>query len=256
MRPFSYISIVFLCAVIPSIWLVAQGMLSMWCPIAMGIIYLGLLVVGSVKIQWNFYLFSFNKGSSGSQYIALTFDDGPNTETEAVLDILQEEQVPAAFFCIGKHVEQQPGLVKRMYEEGHIVGNHSNRHANTFDIQSAAKMQQEIAVCNQSIAAIIGKTPRLFRPPYGVTNPNLATAVSKTKMHSVGWSIRSFDTNARDASKLLDSITQQLKGGSIVLLHDHVALTTEILTELIHTARQKGFTFVRIDQLLDIDAYT
>jgi peptidoglycan/xylan/chitin deacetylase (PgdA/CDA1 family) len=116
-------------------------------------------------------------------------------------------------------------------------------------------MAEEITQTNKAILALIGKAPRLFRPPYGVTNPNLAKAVKKTAMYSIGWNIRSFDTKAKDPKKLLARIVSQVKGGDIILLHDSMAITQQILTELIVTARQNGFTFVRVDKLLELDPY-
>jgi len=74
-------------------------------------------------------------------------------------------------------------------------------------------------------------------------------------MHSIGWSLRSFDTKAKNSQELLNSILDKLQGGDIVLLHDTKAITREILTDLIVNARKKGFTFVRIDKMLSIDAY-
>ena len=74
-------------------------------------------------------------------------------------------------------------------------------------------------------------------------------------MVSIGWNIRSFDTTAKDPQQLLQRILGKLQGGDVILLHDSMEITHQILTQLIHQARQKGFTFVRLDQLLQIDAY-
>src|SRR5690606_10222065 len=139
--------------------------------------------------------------------------------------------------------------------EGHVVGNHSYHHGFHFDWKSSRAMAQELEETNKAIAGIIGKEPKLFRPPYGVTNPNLAKAVKAMDMYSIGWNIRSFDTKAKDPEKLLQSIVSRLKGGDIILFHDTMPVTKQILTELIIQARKKGFTFARVDKLLDIDAY-
>lgn len=212
------------------------------------------LILGAIFIGWNFYLVSIHRVNT-AQAVALTFDDGPAGETEAILDILQAEHVEAAFFCIGKHAEARPEVVKRWHEEGHVVGNHSYHHGFHFDWQSSRKMAQELKQTNEVIFKSMGKTPLLFRPPYGVTNPNLARAIKAMGMRSIGWSLRSFDTKARDKDELLDRILGKLKGGDIILLHDSVSLTREILTDLIHGARQKGYTFVRVDKMLGIEAY-
>jgi len=218
------------------------------------VVYVHLLVLGSIYIRWNFYFRSFHRGKEPRQ-VALSFDDGPAANTAAILDILKAQQVPAAFFSIGKNAAANPGLVKRWQNEGHVIGNHSYHHGFNFDWQTARKMQAEIEQTNETIAAITGQKPKLFRPPYGVTNPNLAKAVHRSKMHSIGWSLRSFDTKAKDPDLLLKRILSQLKGGDIILLHDSMDVTRQILTPLITEARKKGFIFTRVDKMLDLEAY-
>lgn len=217
-------------------------------------LYTIFLTLCVVQIRWNYFIKAYNKGYKKGQ-IALTFDDGPNSETAMILDILKEENVPAAFFCIGKNVIANPLLILRMHDEGHIIGNHSQYHTHSFDWMSANRMLAEIEECNDSVQQVTGFRPNLFRPPYGVTNPNLARAVRRSGMKTIGWSLRSYDTVIRQPEKLKARILGKLKDGDIILLHDSVPATREILTDLIHEARKKGFTFVRIDQLLDVSAY-
>lgn len=254
MSRFRYTSIAFVLLLIAFDIAYFGGVVEWWWAIVLLVIYLHLLVLGAIYIRWNFYLHSFNSGKN-EKYIALTFDDGPADETNTILDILKELDVKAAFFSIGKNAEKFPALVKRWDEEGHLVGNHSYAHGFNFDWQSSDKMAMEIDRTNQAIQAVINKKPLLFRPPYGVTNPNLARAVKRTGMHSVGWSVRSFDTSAKNADQLLTRVLSKLKGGDIILLHDSMAVTRTILTDLIIKAREKGFTFVRVDKMLELDAY-
>lgn len=254
LRPFHYITFLFIVSILVLSGLWYTGIIHWLCILLPIPVYITLLVLGSIYIRWNFYLYSHCKGKSEKQ-IALTFDDGPSTETDNILDILKEEEVPAAFFCIGVRVEGKPDTVRRMHEEGHLVGNHSYRHAFGFDWQSSKKMAEEIRTANRAVISVIGRCPLLFRPPYGVTNPNLAKAIRKAKVQSVAWNLRTFDTKARNNNKLLNKTVRKLKGGSIILMHDSMTITREILTDFIHQAREKGFTFVRIDQLLDLKPY-
>lgn len=254
MRPYRIISVLFIILLIAfDIAYFTRG-ISFWWAAALLLIYIHLLVLGAIYIQWNFYIKSYNRGDK-PKLVALTFDDGPGQETAAILDILKKHEVQAAFFSIGKNAAVQPELVKRWHDEGHVTGNHSYDHGFNFDWQSSRKMAAEIKKTNETIKAITGQVPRLFRPPYGVTNPNLARAVKRLDMASIGWNVRSFDTTAKDPQQLLERILGKLKGGDIILLHDSMSVTREILTELIVLTRQKGFTFARIDQLLDIEAY-
>lgn len=216
--------------------------------------YLHILVLGAIFIRWNFYIRSHHRGTDINA-IAITFDDGPAEYTSTILDVLKAQNVQAAFFTIGKRASVQPVIVKRWYSEGHLIGNHSYHHGFHFDWKSSSAMLDEINQTNDTVKQITGVTPLLFRPPYGVTNPNVAKAVRLSGMQSVGWSLRSFDTKAKSADKLLSRILNTLKGGDVILLHDSMSVTAEILTELIVKAREKGFTFVRVDKLLGLQAY-
>lgn len=178
--------------------------------------------------------------------IALTFDDGPAEHTEAVLDILKKEQVPATFFIIGKNIKGKESTLLRMQAEGHIIGNHSFNHGFNFDWQSASKMGEEIEHTNTAIEALTGKEVTLFRPPYGVTNPNLGKALRYTGLKSIGWNLRTMDTVAKDNQQLLNKILTKVKAGDIILLHDRCAITAEILPELIATLKKRGFGFATL----------
>ena len=255
MRPFQYISILFSAAVIILAVLCVTRGVSIWWLVSLCVAYFGVLYFCVTQIQWNYYIQSINNGDRNEKNITLTFDDGPNLETEAILDILKELNVKATFFCIGSRVVDAPKVVQRMYDEGHVVGNHSYSHSYSFDWKSSAHMLEDIESCNTALNKVIGKVPHLFRPPYGITNPNLYRAVSKSGMQSIGWSLRSFDTTIKDKERLKAKVLNNLRGGDIVLLHDSMTTTREILTDIIQDAQQKGFTFVPLTQLVDIKAY-
>jgi peptidoglycan/xylan/chitin deacetylase (PgdA/CDA1 family) len=222
--------------------------------------YITLLVSGSIYIRWNFYMtaqnklpaLQFKRKSGGisletnDKQIALTFDDGPSLHTPAVLDILKQYKAVATFFLIGNNITGKEAIVKRMVLEGHSVGNHSFYHGFSFDWQSAGKMLAEMDACNLAIKNITGSDTVLFRPPYGVTNPNLAKAVRRSGMRSIGWSLRSMDTVAKNEEQLLSKITGNLKSGDIILLHDRCDITVKILPRLIKQLAERGFSFVTV----------
>ncbi|OSZ78315.1 hypothetical protein CAP35_08650 [Chitinophagaceae bacterium IBVUCB1] len=254
LRPFVLVNILFVLALLGIDILYLTGYIAWWWLLVVIVIYLHLLVLGAIYIGWNFYLYSHNKGKS-TNAIALSFDDGPAACTAAILDVLKQQNVPAAFFTIGKNAVANPDLVARWHSEGHLIGNHSYEHGFNFDWKSAKAMLQEINKTNEAVKNITGVTPLLFRPPYGVTNPNVAKAVRLSGMQSVGWSLRSFDTKAKHGDVLVDKLLRMAKGGDVILLHDSMPVTAEILTEFITKAREKGFTFVRVDELLALQAY-
>jgi peptidoglycan/xylan/chitin deacetylase (PgdA/CDA1 family) len=218
--------------------------------------FIGVLVYGSSVMSACYYLPVRWRGTLSSNAVALTFDDGPVAgRTDKILEILDQHNTPAAFFCIGKRVEAHPQLVHRMYDAGHLVGNHSYYHRATFDLQLPAAIGAELHHTDLAIERAIGAKPAYFRPPYGVTNPMVASAVRKGKYITIGWSIRSFDTVIDDRDRLIRRIIRSLKGGDIILLHDHGVCTADILSDLIKQISAHGLKIVRVDQLLNEQAY-
>jgi peptidoglycan/xylan/chitin deacetylase (PgdA/CDA1 family) len=220
------------------------------------LLYLFILFLGSYRIGSQFYMPVICGGLPTEKKIAISFDDGPaDSFTPEILDILQQKQVQAAFFCIGLRITGRENLLIRMHAEGHLVGNHSDSHAPLFDLYSAKRMGEELAAMNAKVEAVLQLRPRLFRPPYGVTNPNLAKAVKRSGMVAVGWNIRSMDTVATDEKKLFDKLMRSLQPGAIVLFHDTAAITARLLPGFIDAVRSQGFAIVRIDELINEQPY-
>ncbi|OMP80424.1 polysaccharide deacetylase family protein [[Flexibacter] sp. ATCC 35208] len=230
--------------------------LPWWAFVLLFIPYSGALVWGAMQIQSGFFLKAVCAAETSEKVVALTFDDGPLTEfTPQILDILHKAQAPAAFFCIGNRIAGQEALLNRIDAEGHVIGNHSFSHHFWFDLFPAKKMLAELQQVDSAIEQVTGKRPRLFRPPYGVTNPNVRRAVQRGKYTAIGWNIRSLDTVAKQADELMNRILSGLKPGAVILMHDSIPLTVEILPALIAHIREQGYTIKRIDQLLNIPAY-
>ena len=146
-------------------------------------------------------------------------------------------------------------LVRMIYRDGHLVGNHTYWHKPTFDLQSTAAIKQELVSTNEIIHQTIGEKPRFFRPPYGVTNPMVARAIRLCKFETIGWSIRSFDTISQNEDALLKRVTSTLKAGDIILFHDYCGITLNILPRFLDHVKQSGLKIVRVDELLNEKAY-
>lgn len=206
------------------------------------------LVLGAISIEKNFYIQSVNTlPSHCKRGICLTFDDGIHPElTPQVLDILKEKNVQAIFFIIGKNIAGNEDVIRRMHAEGHQIGNHSFTHSAWFDLKSSKAMLQEIEQTTQALEAIIDEKITYFRPPYGVTNPNLASAIKKSGLQSVGWSLRSMDTVAKSKDKLFNKLMLNTKEFDIVLLHDRCQVTIDVLTQYIDFCLSRNFKFVTL----------
>ena len=214
-----------------------------------------ILVIGSFHISSNFHLKAYcSNPLETKKIISLTFDDGPNENTLSILDILKRHNVMATFFCIGKNIEKHPEILKRIMEEGHVVGNHSYSHSNFFDFYRKKHVIAEIRKTDALIESISGKKVQLFRPPYGVTNPSIRKALEVTKHKVIGWNIRSLDGILKDEKIIFERIKNRIAPGGIVLLHD-ISHTVTILERLMLHLEENKYKVVSMEELLNIKAY-
>ncbi len=188
--------------------------------------------------------------------VTLTFDDGPNPQTTPfILDILRKNELKAYFFVIGEKVNDNPAVVRMVSEAGHFIGNHSMFHRNNFPLMSGSRIYREIRECDEAIEAATGvpKSFRLhlFRPPFGVTNPNVAAAVKQTDHVVIGWTVRSFDTSTVKDSllpeeaeaavdKCIKRIMRYARPGGVILLHDRLRYSPLLLEKLIPELKAKN----------------
>ncbi len=220
------------------------------------LLFFMVIFYGSYFIHSNFFIPAVCHGNRKSNKVAITFDDGPSPQhTTEILDILKANNVNAAFFCIGKNIQSNPELTKRIIAEGHMIGNHSYSHHFFFDFFSRMKMINEIDTTNHAVANITGTRPIFFRPPYGVTTPVLAKAIQTAGMITIGWSLRSMDTVTKEKNRLVTNIGSKLRGGDILLLHDTEKVTAAALQDIIELIKQKGLEVVRLDHLVNSRVY-
>lgn len=233
------------------------GDVPAWLYILFIFIWVVITAIGSFQIKWNYHLQSLNHNYKISDnHISITFDDGPNPEfTPKVLSLLKEYNAKATFFLIGKNAEVYPNLVQQILNEGHTIGNHSYSHSKNFGFFSAEKVAAELRQTNSILKQITGKELKLFRPPFGVTNPNIKNALKRTGHFSIGWSKRSFDTTNLSEKRILGRITSNLKKGDIILLHDGSAKTVAVLEQLLLFLQLHKLQSVPVNRLLEIEAY-
>jgi peptidoglycan/xylan/chitin deacetylase (PgdA/CDA1 family) len=222
--------------------------------IGIAIAYLACTAYGSYNIEANYFIDSLNIGKTKG--VALTFDDGPDPETTpAILAILKAANVKATFFVIGKKAALYPDLLRQIDDEGHAVANHSYSHSFGIGFFSTKRLSGDIAKCNEAIRAVIGKTPVLFRPPFGVTNPRYKTALKDNGMTSVGWSLRSLDTQAKNKYQIIDKVMSKLKRKDIVLLHDNIPVTVAALEDIIEHCKNKRLHLEPLSKVINKDPY-
>lgn len=224
--------------------------------IILAVVYSLVLFYGCYYVGSNFFLPVICSAKTDKKVISLSFDDGPAAgNTLRILQILKDNNAEAAFFCIGRHVSENQAIFKQVYDEGHLIGNHTFSHHFWFDMFSSGKMLADMRRMDEEVNNIIGKTPKLFRPPYGVTNPNLRKAIVRGNYTPVGWSMRSMDTVIKDEKRLLNKVAGKIKPGAVFLFHDTSDATVAVLPAVINQIQAKGYTIVRLDKMLNLQAY-
>ena len=223
-----------------------------WSTLAAFLVVMGL---GVAIPQLRFFGPYICRGSSLKRQVALTFDDGPDPRsTPALLRVLRDHEVEAAFFAIGKKVEAEPKLANDILRAGHLLENHSYQHSNATNFYPAARLTAELTRGQQAIEKHTGKTPHFFRPPIGLSNPNTFRVAEALGLKVIGWDIRGLDTRITDPGKVVGRIERGLRPGSIILLHDgnipgeRLVATAELLLARL---RKHGYEVVRLDQMLN-----
>lgn len=220
------------------------------------IAFIILIVYGSAYIGSNFFITILTQGNNQKKCIAISFDDGPSPlYTNNILDILKNHNTPATFFCIGKNIEQNKNLLLKIDQDGHIIGNHTYNHPFHFGLLSKKKVKEELLSNSLLIEQIIHKKIKLFRPPFGVTNPNIAAAIKELNFIPIGWSARSLDTISKDPQKLLNKIKKQLEPGAVFLFHDTQFVITQVLSPFIEYCYNEGYQIIPISKLLNCNPY-
>lgn len=229
--------------------------LNWWFFLLVIVLFIGLTTWGSFDIRLNYFLHSINFGNTSDKKIAITFDDGPSEFTVPILEILKKHNVKATFFCIGNQIEKHPYILQKIYTEGHIIGNHTYSHTSKMGFLSSTEINKEISTNTELITNSIGKKPKLYRPPFGVTNPNIAKAVKQKNVISIGWNIRSLDTIITDEEKLFQRVKNKIKPGGIILFHDTTQQTVVVLERLLLFLQSEKYQLETVDALLNINAY-
>lgn len=179
--------------------------------------------------------------------IALTFDDGPSAAwTPALLDGLKERGVKATFFLIGENADKNPEIVKRMAEEGHLIGNHTYHHVELTKV-SENEARLELADTSAVIVRITGKEPEYMRPPFGAWQRKLEQEI---QMLPVLWTIDPLDWTTENQDEIVNKVVTEAEENDIILLHDCYKSSIEAGLRIIDILQEEGFVFVTVDELL------
>lgn len=188
--------------------------------------------------------------SKQDKVIYLTFDDGPIPEvTEWVLDVLQEQQIQATFFCIGDNIRKHPTVFQRILAEQHQIGNHTFHHLKGWKT-SIEEYIFNVEQCQQEIVKHRKEATTLFRPPYGKIKKKQANYLLKKGYEIIMWSIITKDYEANlSPLQCLQGTIKQITPGSIIVFHDSLKAEKNMkytLPLLIEYLKKEGYSFATL----------
>lgn len=179
--------------------------------------------------------------------LAITFDDGPSSIcTGRLLDGLKERQIKATFFLIGKYAEQNPELVKRIYEEGHLIGNHTYHHVD-ISRMSDEDAEEEIKKTDEVIYAVTSQHVKYIRPPFGAWRKGLELEM---EVLPVMWSVDPLDWTTENVDEIVNKVVTEAEEDDIILLHDCYDSSVDAALRIVDILTKEGYEFVTVDELI------
>ncbi len=179
--------------------------------------------------------------------VALTFDDGPHPSyTEQLLDGLKKRGVKATFFVTGEHASLHPDILKRMQEEGHLIGNHTYSHMQ-LNKSNREAFKEELIKTNMIISEIIDEEVLYVRPPYGTWDKSLEAELN---MFPVLWTIDPLDWCSTDVSGITAKVVNKVEENDIILMHDYFETSVTAALAVVDELLAEGYTFVTVDEIM------
>jgi len=193
-------------------------------------------------------------GDTNEKVIYLTFDAGyENGSTEKILDTLKKHNAPAAFFLVGHYMDKNSDLVRRMVEEGHIVGNHTMHHYDMSKLSDKDAFSKELTDLEALFREVTGKElPKFYRPPQGIYSEDNLRMAKELGYKTVFWSLAYVDWNndaQPTAEEAFSKLVPRTHSGAVVLLHSTSSTNAEILDELLTRWEEMGYRFGCIQEL-------
>ena len=171
--------------------------------------------------------------------IAITFDDGPHPSyTAQLLDGLKERGIHATFFVTGEHAELHPDIIERMFNEGHLIGNHT---------YSRDKFKDELIKTNEILKEITGEEVQYVRPPYGSWDKSFEKELN---MFPVLWTVDPLDWSSRNVGRITEKIVSKTRENDIILMHDYYDTSVTAALQAIDELLEEGYTFVTVEEIL------
>ncbi len=222
-------------------------------PVVQSRLYPETTAVSAAKKQLPIYCVD----TRGKKQVAISFDAAWGADdTDTLLDILDKNDVKATFFLCGYWVDKYPDEVKKIFDSGHDVGNHSDTHPHSSQL-SLEQNKENIMSCHNKIKQLLGYEPFLYRPPFGEYNDTVLNAAKECGYYSIQWDVDSLDWKELGTDHEINHVLnhKHLGDGSIILFHNDAKYTPEVLDEIIKGIKEKGYEIVPISELIHRENY-
>lgn len=211
------------------------------------IVLLLLILICLIGYHQQDYIATMGQIEEGQKKIALTFDDGPHPYyTEQLLDGLKERGVKATFFVTGEHAKLHADIIKRMSEDGHLIGNHTYSHMQ-LGKTNREEFKEELVQTNEVIKGITGEEVIYVRPPYGSWDKELETELN---MFPVLWTIDPLDWCSDNVDAVTKKVLSKAGENDIILMHDYYASTVTAALQIVDELQKEGYEFVTVEEIL------
>ena len=198
---------------------------------------------------------NWDRATSNTRLVALTFDDGPSHHTPRLLDALYERNVPATFFVLGSRVYRYPYIAQRIVNEGHEIANHAFSHDRLVN-QSQDRVYELLTLNRDIIYRTTGTLPAVMRPPYGAHNCTVLDVAYEIGYPVVLWSLDTLDWRNRNVNAIMRRVVDnngniRIRDGDIILMHDIHSTTVDAAIRMVDLLLANGFTFVTVSEMLE-----
>lgn len=187
--------------------------------------------------------------------VSLTINCAWNADDiDSILDTLSKKEIKVTFFMVGDWMDKYPDAVKKIYDAGHEIANHSDHHKHVNNLTYEQNVE-EILNCSKKIEAITGQKTTLYRGPYGEYNDTVIKAAKDNGYEMIQWSLDTLDYNGLDADQMWDRLNNKIANGSIILMHNGTEHTADSLEKIITNIKEKGFSIVPVSELIYKENY-
>ena len=246
-------------------WIKSARLTTLAILILMSSLFLGFYYTDLLVLEKYGYLLSNRviwSSDTKEKLVALTFDDGPNEKyTPELLDILQNKKAKATFFLIGKNVLEEPEIVRRIYSEGHEIGNHTYSHP-VLPLVSRKEIHKQVEYTSSIIEDAIGIKPKYVRPPMGLFTPSVLDIIESNGLKTVVGDVYPRDPYMPGIDKIVRRIIKRVEPGSIIIMHDggtwgkvDRSQTIGAVPLVIDELRENGYEFLTVTELLKMNSH-